>query len=152
MTGKVRIRKGAVVFQDRRFPVWGRDIGENAIDMVFDVISYSISHDRFDVCAYGYGYRSAGCGSEAYGNGGLFVNFADVIMLSQAEIDALPPFVIPEAPPKPKEDVFQEARAQLSSVESLPDLTAALAVVNKALNLGERSFKELQTLRTNDKS
>jgi hypothetical protein len=84
---KVRIKTGAVIWQDFSFYEW-TDNGE-----IFDIENVVFSgKDTVSLKAYGYGllgqYRKDGTyDDKAYGNGGLFVDKKDLILMDDLEIE-----------------------------------------------------------------
>ena len=138
-----RIKKGAVVFQDRSFPHWGIHIGVDAVDTVFEVSELDKQHDRFDLTAWGYGLKSCDYGEGAYGNGSLFVNAADVIFLSNEEADAQPPFKVVKYTKPKADDTFPNAWSVLATLREMDVYEeGGLDMIEKALAKGEELLKE----------
>lgn len=138
-----RIKKGATVFQDHGFPNWGEHIGEDHVDLVFEVSELDKLHKRFDLTAFGYGLKTSTNGEGAYGNGSLFVDAKDVLFLSNEEADEQPPFkVVKRRKPKP-DTTFSDAWSVLATLREIGAYEkAGLDMIRKALVEGEKCHKQ----------
>ena len=80
MKHAARIKRGAIVFSDHSFPVWGEHIGVGQEDRLFECDPLDTNHNRYDLRAHGFGLQGV-----AYGNGSLFVSASDVEFLEVTE-------------------------------------------------------------------
>lgn len=134
-----RIKEGAVVFQDRSFPHWGKDIGSKEPQTVFEVIRYSVEHNRHDLVAWGYGLKTDQFGEGAYGNGALFVKDEDVMFLTDEEALTIPPFKKRNPPKEKKDTTFFDAFCVLGDLREL-ELKVNLDLIDLALKKGEKAY------------
>lgn len=100
----MKIKRGAIVFSDHSFPHWGEHIGVGQEDRLFKFDPLDVSHNRFDLRAHGFGLTTVGFGTEAYGNGSLFVSKDDVEQVEVTEEEYATIFkpAIPIVVPKKK--------------------------------------------------
>lgn len=87
----VRIKPGAIVFQDHSFPHWGIHTGLGEENRLFKFTPMNTDHNRFDVRAWGYGLNETIHGKGAYGCGSLFVAAEDLIFVEEDDASVYEP-------------------------------------------------------------